>query len=842
MNENLVELFNTIVTEPELLEKFNGKNNLQDLYEFSTSIVSGYTIDEFKNFLADIVETCSQQHNIQEVSPNDLEYVAGGLNAFGSRKIQSLLLGGALMSLGNIPAYAISDNNLNNSYNNGVSISQNKSYENNKYKRSFSNVKNNDSKTQNENTDIADKNANNANSNNAYNRISNKNDINAKNRFNDNESNNNTNISNKNAKNNRNSSNNDNGNNNISNKNAKNNENRYNNNNSNNKTNDAKKNADNANNTADKNAKNNANNNNGNIADKNNKNSENRNNNNNNHNNVTNKNTENKPFLHVDTSIIMEPKSTTITYGQKLYESSLSGGVANVPGRFEWTSPYAEPTAGSHTFWVQFTPNDGSLPPKTIPIKVKVEKAAPEIIRKPKATTITYGQSLRSSSLFRGESDVNGSFAWKNDRIFLNAGSHDEEVLFTPSDSKNYKQITVRVRVQVDKATPRLEKNSFTREYKANGVLNDIYLPKGWKWENPYMHLDGIGKFEVRAIHDETFNYHYRSETIFIEITKTDPTIPSFDIVYNPYSTLHNVRLPAGWHWENPDEIPQTSKRTYKASFDANDAGTPYYYSKYSVDIPVNVSQATPRVFSWAHQASEIVYGSDLSAMPMLGGSADVPGTFRFADTPSPLPAGHHICKVVFTPFDYNYQRVEGYIPVQIAKNMTPMYPPNFDKREIIRKDTSVDLSRLSQGGEIEFSKDGGMTWSSSPVFNNLSPNTRYYFVGRYKETNSRCAGYTSETLSVLTKSSAPAAPNAPVLKSRTNKKIVLESNDKLEFSIDGGKHWQSSPEFKGLKRKTNYSVTARFKETDDFVPSKESETISVTTNRFPRPFSWIFG
>lgn len=806
MNKNLVKLFNALVNQPELLKQFNDQDNLEDLYKLSTSISDGYSMDEFKEFLENIVANCSAQNNVKKVSIDELEYVAGGSNLLGSQKLQSLLLSGALMALGSASAQGLSTSN----YNNSISVSQSKSFSNVESKYDLSNNnKNNNLLLKNENASAVDKNTNNDNVSNA--------DSSNENVVGKNVSNSKVNNSNDNS-------------------NAKKNV-----NNNNNKNDTAKNSNDNVRHSSNKNVDSS----NENAVGKNdvtNSNGKSDNNADHGKNSNSDRNNNQKHDSFEDTVIILEPKATSITYGQKLSDSRLFSGMANVPGKFEWVTPYTEPSAGKHTFMVRFVPNDNNLTVKTVAIQVRVEKAKPNIIKKPESINITYGHNLKESRLVSGKANISGTFSWKDGNKFLNAGLHDEEVIFTPSDTKNYEQIVLRVRVQVDKAIPRLEKNNFTRKYKPNCTLSDISLPKGWKWKKPYVHLDSIGRFEVEAVYNETSNYSYRSETVFVEVTKADPIVPSFNIVYNPYSTLRDVQLPNGWHWSNPNEIPEVSKQTYKASFDARDAGTPFYYSKSSVDIPIAVHRATPKVLNWAQQASEIVYGTNLSSAPMVGGFADVPGTFRFADTSSKLPAGQHVCKVIFTPFDSNYESVEGFVTVQISKNMTPSNPPVFNEREIIRKDTSIDLSNLSEGGEVEFSKDGGMTWQSSPVFSNLSPNSDYYLVGRYKETNSRCAGYTSNALRVSTKYSSPDAPDAPILKSRTNKKIVLKSNEKLEFSIDGGKTWQSSPEFTGLRRKTRYNVIARFKETDNFMPSKNSECTSIVTNRFPRLLSWLFG
>ena len=87
----------------------------------------------------------------------------------------------------------------------------------------------------------------------------------------------------------------------------------------------------------------------------------------------------------VSTVISTAPKAADITYGQKLSESTLSGGVANVDGseetvagKFEWKEPDLVPNASdSGEYEVEFTPTDTTNYAKsTCKVKVKVNKAA----------------------------------------------------------------------------------------------------------------------------------------------------------------------------------------------------------------------------------------------------------------------------------------------------------------------------------------------------------------------------------------------------------------------------------------------------------------------------------
>jgi hypothetical protein len=62
-------------------------------------------------------------------------------------------------------------------------------------------------------------------------------------------------------------------------------------------------------------------------------------------------------ILKTTPTISVAPTASAITVGQNLNASTLTGGTANVPGTFGWTTPSAVPTA-TGTYSVTFTPTD----------------------------------------------------------------------------------------------------------------------------------------------------------------------------------------------------------------------------------------------------------------------------------------------------------------------------------------------------------------------------------------------------------------------------------------------------------------------------------------------------
>lgn len=66
-------------------------------------------------------------------------------------------------------------------------------------------------------------------------------------------------------------------------------------------------------------------------------------------------------------------------------------------------------------------------------------------------------------------------------------------------------------------------------------------------------------------------------------------------------------------------------------------------------------------------------------------------------------------------------------------------------------------------GGAVEYSRDGGASWQSSPVFDGLTPNTAYSFVARYAETESYQASAPSEALQVTTNAGSSSGGHKPI-------------------------------------------------------------------------------
>ncbi len=154
-------------------------------------------------------------------------------------------------------------------------------------------------------------------------------------------------------------------------------------------------------------------------------------------------------------SVSAWPTASSITYGQTLASSTLTGGTASVAGAFAFTTPTTAPGAGSPSESVTFTPTDTTdYTTVTGSVTVTVNKATPTVSAWPTASAITYGQTLAASTLSGGTASTAGAFAFTTPATAPGAGTPSESVTFTPTDSADYNSMAGNVTVTVNKATP----------------------------------------------------------------------------------------------------------------------------------------------------------------------------------------------------------------------------------------------------------------------------------------------------------------------------------------------------------------------------------------------------
>jgi len=93
-----------------------------------------------------------------------------------------------------------------------------------------------------------------------------------------------------------------------------------------------------------------------------------------------------------------------------------------------------------------------------------VPKIVPSITTAPTASSITYGQTLGDSTLSGGAASVAGTFAFTSPTTVPNAGTANQSVTFTPTDTAEYLATTVNVSVTINAAAISEESITLSRD------------------------------------------------------------------------------------------------------------------------------------------------------------------------------------------------------------------------------------------------------------------------------------------------------------------------------------------------------------------------------------------
>ena len=159
-------------------------------------------------------------------------------------------------------------------------------------------------------------------------------------------------------------------------------------------------------------------------------------------------------------SISVPPLASSITVGQTLASSSLSGGVASVPGTFTFTNPSAVLSVGNgQSVSVTFTPTDtttynavNDTTTVNVVAAAPSPKTTPAITTAPTAAAISVGQTLASSTLSGGAATTDGIFTFASPQTILNAGSNQPvAIVFTPTDTEKFETVSGTTSVTVNK-------------------------------------------------------------------------------------------------------------------------------------------------------------------------------------------------------------------------------------------------------------------------------------------------------------------------------------------------------------------------------------------------------
>ena len=376
------------------------------------------------------------------------------------------------------------------------------------------------------------------------------------------------------------------------------------------------------------------------------------------------------------------PTSSTITYGQALTASSLTGGTSTPAGGFAWTTGSTIPHVGGPAQGVTFTPTDGTdYSTATGTVSVTVNKAAPTVTW-PVASAITYGQALSASRLSGGSS--NGAFAWTNSSIVpASMGANSEGVTFSPTDSTDYNQASSNVNVTVNKATPvvtwptasaitygqALSKSSFT-----GGSANTAGV---FTWTSPTaVPAAGTPSESVTFTPTSSTEYSTVTHAITVTVNQVAPTVSSWPtasaITYGQplsASILSGGSTAGHFAWTNPAFVAGAGSDSESVTFTPTNSTD---YTTATKNVSVTVNQATPTI-SVLPVAGGITVGQTLNSSALTGGTAidayanTVPGEFAWTDHTIVPGVGTTSYGVTFTPTDgADYTTASAWVSITV--------------------------------------------------------------------------------------------------------------------------------------------------------------------------------
>ncbi|HKF48587.1 MAG TPA: Ig-like domain repeat protein, partial [Terracidiphilus sp.] len=228
------------------------------------------------------------------------------------------------------------------------------------------------------------------------------------------------------------------------------------------------------------------------------------------------------------------PTASAIPFGQTLASSILTGGTASVPGAFAWSAPSIAPHAGVQSRSVTFTPTDSTDYNAVIGyVTITVNKATPTVSPWPAASTITFGQTLASSTLTGGAASVPGTFAWSMPSIVPHIGVQSRSVTFTPNDSTDYNTVSGYVTITVNKATPTVSTwptasaTTFGQTLASSTLTGGTAsVPGTFAWSAPSIApYAGVQSRSVTFTPTDTTDYNTVIGYVTITVNKATPTI-----------------------------------------------------------------------------------------------------------------------------------------------------------------------------------------------------------------------------------------------------------------------------------------------------------------------------
>ena len=472
------------------------------------------------------------------------------------------------------------------------------------------------------------------------------------------------------------------------------------------------------------------------------------------------------------------PTAASITYGDPLGESKLTGGSET--GTWAWKDGSIVPTVANSGYDVVFTPKDGdnydwSGVALTQKVNLAVNRATPKALKWPTAASITYGDPLGDSKLTGGSET--GTWAWKDGSIVPTVANSGYDVVFTPKDGDNYDwsgvALTQKVNLAVNRATPKALKWPTAASITYGHPLGDSKLTGGsetgtWAWKDgsivPTVANSG---YDVVFTPNDMDNYDWsgvdlaqKTKLTVNPATPNEPTWPTAaSITYG--QPLGDSKLTGGsetgtWAWKDGSIVPTVANSGYDVVFTPYDTDS-YDWSGVALTQKVNlaVNRATPKALTWPSAAS-ITYGHPLGDSKLTGGSET--GTWEWKDgsiVPTVANSGYD---VVFTPKDgdnYDWSGQALTQKVNLAVNRATPKALTWPSAASITYGHPLGDSKLTGGFET-----GTWAWKDGSIIPTVA-NSGYDVV--FKPNDMDNYDWSGVDLAQKTKLTVnPATPNEP--------------------------------------------------------------------------------
>jgi hypothetical protein len=142
-------------------------------------------------------------------------------------------------------------------------------------------------------------------------------------------------------------------------------------------------------------------------------------------------------------------------------------------------------------------------------------------------------------------------------------------------------------------------------------------------------------------------------------------------------------------------------------------------------------------------------------------------------------------------------------------------------------------LKKLSSAPAKGAAYEDGSFYLSDKYIHIFASGFSTYAIAKEEESSSGGGGGTTP---VTPGKTTPAKPAAPELDKKTDTTITVKTVAGQEYSIDGGKNWQTSGTFTGLTPETEYSIVTKITETSTANESPVSDALKVTTDKKADP------